>query len=234
MLQNIQTLHGNTLAASDGEIGHVKDFYFDDKTWAIRYLVADTGSWLTGRQVLISPHALGRSDVDEKTLSVNLTRQQIENSPSIDSDKPVSRQYEIDYYNYYGWPTYWYGGDVWGAGAYPVPLPFSMAEREAAVQQGHANDDKHLCSVNAVTGYAIQATDGEIGTVSGFMVNDRSWVIGEAFVETGHWYAGKQIRIPTSKINLISYEDSKVFVNLSLADLRETGEYEVAKAGHQA
>ena len=104
MLRSIKQLYGDKLGASDGEIGHVKDFYFDDQNWAIRYLVADTGSWLPGRQVLISPHSLGRLDQAEKILRVNLTRKQIEDSPSIESHKPVSRQYEEEYYRYYGWP----------------------------------------------------------------------------------------------------------------------------------
>lgn len=47
MLKNIQSLQGHKLSANDGEIGHVADFLFDDQTWAIRYLVANTGSWLT-------------------------------------------------------------------------------------------------------------------------------------------------------------------------------------------
>ena len=109
MLHNLKQIRGHKLAASDGAIGHVKDFYFDDKTWAIRYLVADTGKWLPGRQVLLSPHAFGRLDHDGKILAINLTRKQIENSPSIDEHRPVSRQYEQNYYNYYGWPTYWEG-----------------------------------------------------------------------------------------------------------------------------
>src|ERR1017187_9119041 len=98
MLQNITQLIGHKLAASDGEIGHVKDFYFDDQSWAVRYLVADTGSWMPGRLVLISPHALGAFYQGGRVLLVNLTRQQIENSPLIESHKPVSRQYEEAYH----------------------------------------------------------------------------------------------------------------------------------------
>src|SRR5471032_2362823 len=116
MLQNTAELYGFKLTASDGEIGHVKDFYFDDKTWVIRYLVADTGSWLSGRLVLISPHAFGTLDENKKTLHVALRKKQIENSPSPESHKPVSRQYEIEYFRYYGWPTYWEGGAMWGMG----------------------------------------------------------------------------------------------------------------------
>lgn len=230
MLQNIKSLQGKKLSAHDGEIGHVADFYFDDETWAIRYLVANTGSWLTGRLVLISPHSLELSNDDEKTLFVNLSRKQIEDSPPIETDKPVSRQYEIDYYRYYGWPVYWNGGGMWGASSYPAMLPFSPAEREAA-QDSHDGDDLHLRSTKAVTGYALQATDGEIGSVSGLMVDDKTWAIGELIAETGHWFSGKEILIPTAKIARISYEESKVYVDLTMADLKATGENEVATAG---
>ena len=114
MLRSTKQLHGDKLGATDGEIGHVKDFYFDDQNWAIRYLVVDTGSWLPGRQVLISPHSLGALDSAGKVLSVKLTRKQIEDSPSIDAHKPVSRQWEEEYYRYYGWPFYWQGDGLWG------------------------------------------------------------------------------------------------------------------------
>ena len=230
MLQNIKDLFGEKLAASDGDIGHVKDFYFDDKTWVVRYLVVDTGSWLTGRQVLLSPHALGKWDREKKTLQVNLHKKQIENSPSIESHKPVSRQYEIDYYRYYGWPAYWEGGGMWGLGGFPMVLPPSKDELEA-LQPFRHRDDKHLQSMKAVTGYALQARDGAIGTVSGLMVDDKSWAIRELVVEAGHWYPGKEILIACAKIERISYEESKVFVSLTKADLQQAAGNHLAKAG---
>ena len=230
MLQNIKELYGNKLGASDGDIGHVKDFYFDDKTWVIRYLVADTGSWLSGRLVLVSPHAFGRFDRKGKSLLVNLTRKQIENSPSIESHKPVSRQYEIEYYRYYGWPAYWDGGAMWGLGGFPVVFPPSKDEMEAQ-QHHHHRDDKHLQSTHAVNGYHIQTADGTIGHVSGFLVDDKSWAIRELVVETGHWYSGKEILISPGKVERISYEESKVFVKLTKAEIQRTEENEVAKAG---
>ena len=229
MLHNIKELYGNKLAASDGDIGHVEDFYFDDKTWAVRYLVANTGTWLSGRQVLLSPHAFNRWDRDNKSLRVNLTRKQIENSPSIDLHRPVSRQYEEEYYRYYGWPTYWDGGGMWGGGEYPVVLPPS--KEEIVAHQHHHRDDKHLRSTHAVTGYHIQAADGAIGHVTGFMVDDKSWGIRELVVETGHWYSGKEILISPSKIERVGYDESKVFVNLSKADIQHTMENDVARAG---
>jgi hypothetical protein len=232
MLQSIKQLYGNKLAALDGDIGHVKDFYFDDKNWVIRYLVVDTGSWLTGRLVLLSPHAFGKLDQSEKTLQktiqIKLRKMQIENSPSIDLHKPVSRQYEVEYYGYYGWPAYWNGDAMWGLSGYPMILPPSKKEMEIQ-KKHHHRDDKHLRSTQAVTGYHIQSVDGEIGHVSSFLVDDKNWEICELVVETGHWYSGKEILIPPSKVERISYEESKVSVNLTKADIQETAENDISK-----
>lgn len=230
MLQNTKELYGHKLTASDGSIGHVKDFYFDDETWVIRYLVADTGSWLTGRQVLLSPHAFGRVDQNEKTFAVNLTRKQIEGSPSIEQHKPVSRQYEIAYYQYYGWPAYWNGGSIWGFGGFPVVMPPSKDQIEAQ-QVPHHRDDKHLRSAKAVAGYALYASDGDIGSVSDFMIDEKSWAVRELAVEAGHWYSGKEILIPTTAVARISYEESKVFVKLTKAAIQQTADHNVVKTG---
>jgi sporulation protein YlmC with PRC-barrel domain len=228
MLQNMKQLYGNKLAAFDGDIGHVKDFYFDDENWVVRYLVADTGSWLTGRLVLLTPHAFGEFDQNEKTLHIKLHKKKIQDSPSIETHKPVSRQYEADYYTYYGWPTYWDGSAMWGTGGYPVVLPPSKEEMEI-LKKYHHRDDKHLRSMLAVTGYHIQSVDGEIGHVKSFMVDDKSWAIHELIIETGHWFSGKEILIPTSKVKRISYEEAKVFVSLSKADIQQTAENEISR-----
>ncbi|MEO8427021.1 MAG: PRC-barrel domain-containing protein, partial [Verrucomicrobiota bacterium] len=156
MLRSIKQIYGDKLGATDGEIGHVKDFYFDDKDWAVRYLVADTGSWIPGRLVLISPHAFGSLPEGGKTLPVNLTRKQIENSPAIESHKLMSRQYEEEYYRYYGWPYYWQGDALWGMSGFPVlsekSQPFSG---EPSTQSGARQEpvDVHLRSAQAVIGY---------------------------------------------------------------------------------
>ena len=136
MLHNLKELYGNKLAALDGNIGHVRDFYFDDKTWVIRYVVADTGSWLAGRLVLLSPHAFGKLDPHEKTLHVKLHKKQIENSPSIDSHEPVSRHFEIEYHRYYGWPAYWNDGALWSLGGCPEGLPPSKDEIGDRIRSG--------------------------------------------------------------------------------------------------
>jgi len=230
MLHNVTELYGYKLAAFDGEIGHLTDFYFDDKIWVIRYLVVDTGSWLTGRLVLLSPHSFGRWDAYEKTLQVKLQKKQIQNSPSIESHKPVSHQYETEYYRYYGWPAYWNGSAIWGLGGFPVVLPPSKDEMEAHLEQHHHRNDKHLQSTQAVADYHIQALGETIGHLSGFLVDDRSWEIRNLVVETGHWYSGKEILISPTKVERISYEESKVYVNITKAEIEQASENDLARA----
>ncbi len=167
MLHNMKKLENYAISATDGEIGKVKDFYFDDDKWTVRYLVAEAGSWLASRKVLISPISLLKPDWLAKTLAVSLTKAQVENSPNIDTDKPVSRQNEEQHMGYYGYSSYWGGDALWGAGLYPYALApgyagserVERAEREReletylnAERARHRNDDPHLRSCNSVTG----------------------------------------------------------------------------------
>ncbi|MFZ0826419.1 MAG: PRC-barrel domain-containing protein [Verrucomicrobiia bacterium] len=218
MLLSIKQLYGDKLGASDGEIGHVKDFYFDDQNWAVRYVVADTGSWLPGRQVLIAPQAFGSLHQTGKLLCVNLTRKQIEGCPSIESHKPVSRQYEEEYYRYYGWPFYWQGDALWGMGGVPIlelpPKPLSGEPGGLNVPQPQ-RADAHLRSTQAVGGYHLHAGEGTIGHVCDFQMDAESWAIRQLIIKTGHRFTGKEVQIPTSQVDRISYPDSTVFVSMS-------------------
>jgi hypothetical protein len=222
MLQSIQKLYADKLGAADGEIGHVKDFYFDDQSWAVRYLVAETGSWLTGRQVLLSPHAFGGLHQAGKILSVDLTRKQIEDSPVIETHRPVSRQYEMEYNRYYGWPFYWEGDGLWGGmRSFPtLSLPANLPPTAAEAKRAKA--DAHLHSTQAVKGYNLQATDGIIGHVSDFMMDSKSWAIRQLVVRIGHRFTGPEVFVATDKVLRISYDDSTVFVNLTQAELEQT------------
>jgi hypothetical protein len=218
MLQSTKQLYGEKLGASDGDIGHVKDFYFDDQSWAVRYLVADTGTWLTSRQVLLSPHAFGSLQQAGKVLRVNLIRKQIEASPSIEWHKPISRQYEEEYYHHYGWPYYWQGDGLWGMSGFPIlelpakPLPL---EKATTIDPKHKHSDAHLRSTQAVKGYHVNASDGIVGHVCDFMMDGESWAISQVVVKTGHRFTGKEVQISVNKVDRISYEDSTVFVNLT-------------------
>jgi sporulation protein YlmC with PRC-barrel domain len=234
MLRSIKQFLGDQLGASDGDIGHVKDFYFDDKSWAVRYVVADTGSWLTGRQVLLSPHSFGSFRPEGKILIVNLTRKQIENSPPIESHKTVSRQYEEEYYQYYGWPGYWQGDGLWGMSGLPIlstPPKTPPTEETLANSRSHVNADAHLRSAESVNGYHIEATDGTTGHVCDFLMDEKSWAISELVVKTGHRFSGNEVLIPVSKVDRISYEKSTVFVNLTKEAVEKSSARQLALAG---
>lgn len=230
MPHHVNSLYGNRLGATDGDIGHVKDFYFDDRRWQVRYVVADTGSWLPRRQVLLSPHAFGPLEQQDTILLTNLSRRQIEDSPSIDSHRPVSRQYEAEYFRYYGWPVYWIGDGFGGFGGFP-----GVISGRAEVEQNHSRDDKrddaHLRSTRAVTGYKVHALDGTVGHVSDFVLDDRNWAIREIVVQTGQWYSAKQIRISPRDIERISYEQWAVFVVLTQEDFGRTAANALVTAG---
>lgn len=230
MNHSLQDLYGNQLAATDGTIGHVKDIYFDDMHWVVRYVVADTGTWLSERLVLLSPHAFGPMLRRDKTLRVNLTREQIEHSPSTDTHRPVSRQYEEAYHRYYGWPSYWEGDSVWGVGEAPVVVP--PPEPLETGHHGHLQrDDVHLRSARSLAGYAIAGTDGPLGTLADIQIVASSWRLANIVVESGHWFSGKQVLISVDRIAGISYESSTIQVRLSQTNIRETANHDIATTG---
>ena len=221
MLNQVKTLKGYKLSGLDGEIGKIKEFYFDDHYWTIRYLVADTGNWLTERQVLISPHALGIVNKDAQNIAVNLTKKQIEGSPSISSDKPVSRQFEEAYYGYYSWPMYWVGPEMWG---YYPNIPHDDG-KPPQTPEGEKKWDPQLRSTSAVTGHAIQANDGEIGHVDDFIIDEETWAIRYLVIDTGNWWPGKRILISPRWIKRISWSEANVYVDLSRATIKQSPEY---------
>jgi uncharacterized protein YrrD len=226
MLSKVKTLTGYQLDSLDGEIGKVKEFYFDDRHWTIRYLIASTGNWFTGRVALISPYALVAVNKEEKNIAIDLTKQQIKDSPFLDSDKPVSRQFEESYYGYYGYPTYWGGPYSWGA------YPYFIHNRERRdrepwreITPAGKGWDHHLRSTHAVTGYYIHATDGEIGHVEDFIIDDETWAIRYVIVNTSNWWAGKKILVSPLWIKDVSWDDKTVFVNLSREAIKQSPEY---------
>lgn len=221
MLNKVKTLKGYKLNGRDGEIGKVQEFYFDDQHWTIRYLVADTGNWLTSRQVLISPYALVAVDPEKQNIGIDLTKKQIEECPSLETDKPVSRQFEAAYYGYFGWPTYWNGPYMWGA--YPV----IMRDRENwnNSTKGDKPWDPNLRSTKDVSSHHIQAKDGEIGHVNDFIIDDETWAIRYLVIDTRNWWLDKLVLVSPQWIDRVSWSESKVFINLSREAIKQSPEY---------
>ena len=229
MLRTAKEFKHFKLRAHDGDIGKAREFYFDDEHWAVRYLVAETGGWLNGRQVLISPYALKPVNEAEQVMPVELTKKQIEDSPLLYSHLPVSRQYEMQYYNYYGWPNYWSGPSMWGYSTYPLHQPggvvLNPVEPAAFPTQTEKAWDHHLRSTHAVSGYNIQALDGDIGHVEDFIIDDVTWAIRYLVVDTKNWWPGKHVLIAPQWIERVSWEESKVFVNLEREMIKRAPAY---------
>ena len=238
MLRSIKDLRSETIHATDGDFGSVDDFLFDDENWAIRYLVVDTGKWLSGRKVLISPASFERTQHADG-LRTMLSKEQIKNSPDIYKHQPVSRQQEAEYLNYYGYPYYWRGPSLWGTTVVPFypPAPPRMgypdrvsgsagAAAAPKSEPKHEAEDAHLRSAAEVTGYYIEATDGEIGHVEDFIVDDESWAIRYMIVDTVNWWPGKKVVVAPQWITGVSWPNSRVSVSLSREKIKGAPEYD--------
>ena len=207
MLGSAKALKGHTIQTRDGEIGKVHDLYFDDATWKIRYLVASIGTWFRRCQVLIPPEALEESDRTERILSVGLTRGQVENSPDIDADKPVSRQKKFD-------QDYLIGSSVHWAFCTPVLLSPPLVEVERESEGEQPTGDPHLRSMRTILGYRIQAIDGGHGHVEDFIIDDKVWILRYMVVDTRNWLPSKETLVAVPWIRKIEWESRVVFVGL--------------------
>jgi PRC-barrel domain len=217
MLRPFSHIKNFALAARDGQIGKVKELYFDDQSWIVRYVVVDTGGWLTGRKVLLSPSSFGTIADESKLIAVHLTKERIENSPPIDADKPVSRQHEEEWHRYYGYPGYWLVPEAIAFGAVPIVTCVQAQAGVGEARRANGSEergDPHLRSTSEVTDYAIHATDGEIGKVDDFIIDDEVWAIRYVVILRS-WWAGKKVILSPEWIERVSWEEWEVFVPLS-------------------
>jgi len=220
MLRSIRHPSGLSIIALDGEIGKVHSFFFDDSSWTIRYLVVDTGRWLPGRKVLISPTSLGPPDWKTHMFPVTLTREQVRSSPDIDTDKPVSRQREVELRRHYHWAPYW------GVGyGFELMQQQAAAGDQAAVAVAEAKGDTHLRSTREVRGYRIHATDAEIGHIEDFIVSDEEWIIRYLVADVGTWLAGRKVLISPNWVRGISWDDREVWVDVTKAQVETSPPY---------
>jgi hypothetical protein len=232
MLWDASAINGYAVEASDGTLGTVNDLLFDDLSWVVRWLVVDTGTWLPGRKVLLPVSALGQPDQARRLFPVTLTRQQVEDSPEIDTDQPVSRQIEAHVYDYYGWAPYWSGGFMPTSNAIATPfvtplyLPAAgLPDPDGAVMQADAGDP-HLRSVAAVTGYHIDAIDGEIGHVEDFLVDDATWRIRYINVDTENWWPGEKVLISPRSVREIGWSDQLMHIDVTRQKVKDSPRYD--------
>jgi uncharacterized protein YrrD len=237
MLFSFEDLRGYGIHATDGDIGSVRDVYFDDVSSSVRYFVVDTGRWLPGRRVLLAPAALGAVDHARHKLETGLTRQQIEDSPGVETERPVSRQQEEELHRHYGWDPYWSGAfdygvpPYWGAVGLATARPAepeSTVEHEIAAAE-RAHRDPHLRSAREVIGYYVAATDGDIGHVEDLLIDDAGWQIRQLVIDTRNWLPGKQVLIGPERLRAVGWADQHIVLDMTRADVEASPEYDPAR-----
>ena len=220
-LRKLKDLTGYHLNARDGVIGELKQVYFDDRLWAIRYLVVHTGSWFFGEDVLIVPKVIQGLDEEKLRLDVELKRRQIEESPPVDSKLPVSRHYEVEYYRHYGWEPYWDADTFLG-----IP-PLAVTPQDDSLPK--LPEDPHLRSSKEVTGYRIHERDDEIGKVEDFILDDHDWTVRYLVIDTGRWLPGKKVLVSPAWIEKIVWAEGAIIVNLDCGLIQSAPEYDASK-----
>jgi len=229
MFKHLRDLEGFRLAAKDGEIGHVTDLYFEDTDWAVRYIVVATGNWLFGKKVLISPNAVQAIKWDEECMKVDLTTEQVRNSPDIDTDRPISRQQEAEYHLYYNFPPYWGGVALWGR--YDQPGAETTADEAAATEQDRkygAKWDSHLRSAKEVRGYRVEAIDGQVGHLDNFLMEVETWAIRYLVVNTGGRLKKHEVLFTPKLVDQVKWAEANVYVNASRQLMETAPEYTVS------
>lgn len=226
MMKSARQLRKANIEGVDGSFGSVSDLYFDSQSWAIRYVVVDTGKWLPGRRVMISPDAIAAEESSDEIVRLNLTREQIEKSPDVSLDQPISRQIESMLYTYYGWPAYWSAGPAAG-GAVPVaPVPPDPVPQQLALE---SEPNPYLRSMEEVFGYRVQALDGEIGHVEDLLMDDHARHVRMVVVDTRNWLPGRKVRIPPRWIDQINWEEQRVKLHVPRQDVKESPEHDLSE-----
>lgn len=227
MLRSLKELIGYSIRAEDGLIGKVQDFLFDDQDWGVRYMVADTGSWLSGRLVVLSPSSLGHAEWGSRVMSVTLTRDQIRSSPPLEANRPVSRQKELELVRYYGWPMYW-SPSMTSAGAGMMGGPWLAAtpHEEPAESDETPKGDPHLYSAREVTGYRVEATDGQIGHVDDFILDDSRWLFQYVVVDTKNWWPARKVVLLPMWISGVTWDARRVRFDLPRETIRNGPEFD--------
>jgi hypothetical protein len=212
----LKNLLGYPLQVKEGPIGKTEQCYFDDSKWVIRYIIVNTGQLFKRKKVLISPLSIQTIDHSNQVIVANLTRDQLEHSPDIDTEKPLSRQMEIQYLDHYRWAYYWTGAGIWGSGSIleeGVEIPSS---------KNKDHDDIHLRSTSEVFGYHVDATDSECGRVDDFIVDQTSWKIRYLVVHLKKWLPSKVVLISIDWVEYISWRQRKIRVLMSRDEIEKS------------
>lgn len=224
MLRSIKELIGYPIHATDGDFGKVADCLFDDKEWGLRYLVVHTHGLLNRHDVLISPRDLDQPEVGwyGRHVPVKLTKEEIGKSPSVDTQKPVSRLYEEEYARYHRHEVYWEGSMIWGATIFPHAERPEQSEGLAELHDARMKwiADRTIRSAEEVIGYNVAATDGDIGVVDDLILQTDQWRIRHIVVDTNKWLPGGKVLIDVNWAEDFNWAAKQVEVNQTKVKIR--------------
>lgn len=219
ILRSLDALTGMEIRGKDERLGTLHDTLFDDVAWTARYFVVDTGNWLPGRRVLVSPWCCGEPQgPPNPAILASLTSDQVENAPGLEAARPVSRRHEIELATHYGWPTYWDG----------VVRAAPQVDNPTVAESGPLGDG-HLRSAREVSGYAIEATDGSIGHVEDFVLEAPGWNVRYVVVDTRNWLPGRKVLVAPAWIADVDWGKQRVEVDLTRDQVRNSPEYDPSK-----
>lgn len=203
--------------ATDGDIGGCQDILIDDEQWIVRYVVADTNTWLPlSRKVVISPVSIDNIDTEAQTISVTLTKEALKNSPSLEHHQPISRKYESLLYKYFGYGYYWTGPGAWGEYAHPLELVDNYALEHAKLDE----TSTHLRSCDELTGYTVTLSDGQEGHVDDFIIQLPMWSLSHLVINLNDWLpGGKRVKIDCRHITGVDWVAHTVELDISKKEL---------------
>ena len=210
MMYNLNTLIGSPVTATDGEIGHVRTFLFDDQSWKVGYLVVDVGNWLKRKEVVLPITVLERPDWAKKICHAHLTKKQVHDSPEVDAEMPVSRQQEIAMHDYFGPLASWVDS-VSGISLMPTGMKYPV----------HTPEVLHLRSSSAMLGYHVRATDGDFRILEDFVMDEARWHLGYLDVKSGDWLQNRSVLVPTRWVQSVSWAHFVIQLHHAMAGAQD-------------
>ena len=225
MMHLAHKVTGATVKGTDGEIGTLEDFYFEEDRWTIRYLLVDTGKWFSGKRVLISPMSV-RDGWGKTGIHLGLTKDQVWNSPEIKDGEPLSPTGESQLIAYYGYPDYWGAASVWGNFDSPAALVDAPPAETKAATRTIDPEARHLRSIKKSTGYHLHARNGEIGHVDDFLIGEESWRIRYLLVDTSNWIGGRSVIVSPETVERVDRENELLHVAVEREAIKQAPEIE--------
>jgi hypothetical protein len=197
-------MYGVRFEGIDGRVGVLYDLLFEDQGWSLRHFVVSLDRWFLGRQVLLDPEVIERREWPERRLRVRLTKEQVRHSPGADTDLPVARREAMAAAQVLVWEAYW------------TSILDNMPELEG---------DPHLRSTKMLTGLHLHCTDGPLGHVEDFLIDDQTWSVRELVVDTRNWWPGKRVLIEPRLVEAIDWDDREIRLLLPREEVEERPAY---------